>query len=169
MVLDYNNMDVYRDLWRVRLATGSAGLLHNSSVEHACALIAGLLNFACKEVWIYCLHLGADVWEKDDVMDALKQAIAKGVRINVVVQHRHSDGNRALACLYAANVVVRQTGVAFKPNFVVVDGKAFRFEEDPEKRQGVACANDPQTATALIEAFNSLRENSTVVEVKKAS
>lgn len=159
-------MDVYRGLWRVRLATGNPSPLYNDSVNHARTLITELLRFAKREVWIYCSNLGKDVWEQTDVYEALGQAIANGVKINVLVQKQPDEGNKALARLDAANIIVRITSSDFKPNFIVADGKAFRFEEDPSVRKGVACANDQQMADALISKFHALREASTPVNSK---
>ena len=166
MNIGYNEMDVYRDIWRVRLATGNPSPLYNDSVNHARTLITELLRFAKREVWIYCSNLGEDVWGQDDVYESLGQAIANGVRINVLVQNQPGKDNKALARLDAANIIVRITSSEFKPNFIVVDGKAFRFEEDPSIRKGVACANDQQMADALISKFNALCGTSTPVNPK---
>lgn len=156
---DYTAMDAYRDIFRWRLRTGNANLMFNDSPTHATVLIAELLQCAQNDVWIFCRELGEDVWCTESVLAALDVAILNKVSFHVLVQKAPSETNRALVKLTNAKIEVKMSRCNSKANFVVADGRAYRFEEDSSVRKGFACANDATNATKLVEAFNNLSKN----------
>ena len=91
---------------------------------------------------------------------ALREALARGVNFSVLLQIDPEGGtdNRALAILKSHNVVVKKTNDdTVQKNFVVVDGRAYRLEEDVKARSGCACANDPTEAEKLKSEFEAVR------------
>ena len=100
-MLDINKMEIdplglYREAFRIALATKSKCRFSNATVSHAIVLIEELLNSAKSTFDIYCRSLGADVWCTKPVLSALTRAFDRGVRFRVVVQEKPTKGNAAL-------------------------------------------------------------------------
>lgn len=157
---------LYRDMFRLMLKSGSTKRICNDSKDHARILIGELLRSAKSNVLIFCRHLGNDVWDDANVLFALREALARGVNFSVLLQIDPEGGtdNRALAILKSHNVVVKKTNDdTVQKNFVVVDGRAYRLEEDVKARSGCACANDPTEAEKLKSEFEAMSETAVAI------
>ena len=157
---------LYRDMFRFMLKSGSTKRMCNDSKDHARILIEELLRSAKSNVLIFCRHLGNDVWDDAKVLFALREALARGVKFSVLLQIDPEGGNdnRAFAILKSCNVVVKKTNDdTVQKNFVVVDGKSYRLEEDVTARSGCACANNPAEAEKLKSEFEAMAETSVVI------
>ena len=158
------SLGIYREMFRLMLSEGIVKLIHNDSTDHACVLIEELLHFAKENVLIFCRNLGSDVWATPAILSALDEALSRnGMRMRVLLQEPPAGGgaNRALALLRRHGVDVRQThNTDVTANFIVIDSKAYRLEKDVANRRGYACANDPQNAAKLVEAFDALASDS---------
>ena len=157
---------LYRDMFRFMLKSGSTKRMCNDSKDHARILIEELLRSAKSDVLIFCRHLGNDVWDDANVLFALREALARGVKFSVLLQVDPDGGNdnRALAILKSHSIVVKKTNDdSVQNNFVVVDGKSYRLEEDVNARSGCACANDPTEAERLKTEFEAMARTAVTI------
>jgi hypothetical protein len=157
---------LYRDMFRFMLKSGSTKRLCNDSKNHARILIDELLRSAKRNVLIFCRHLGHDVWDDANVLFALREALARGLKFSVLLQSDPEGGNnnRAFAVLKSYNVDVKKTNDATtRKNFIVVDGKSYRLEDNVEERSGCACANDPAEAERLKAEFDTMAQTAIAV------
>ena len=157
---------LYRDLFRFMLKSGSTKRMCNDSKDHARILIDELLRSAKSDVLIFCRHLGHDVWDDANVLFALRDALARGVKFSVLLQIDPENGNcnRAFAILKSHNVDVKKTNdETVQKNFIVVDGKAYRLETNVEERRGCACANDSSEAEKLMAEFDTMARTAVAV------
>lgn len=163
MAGDNGALGMYRDIFREMLRDGSDRLIYNDSKEHACVLIEELLKSAEKHVLVFCRNLGKDVWGRDEVKSALRNVLVKHIDVEIILQQVPEQGeeNETYKLLTAFGVIPKITeNTAVAANFIVVDDKAYRLEKDIDLRKGYACANCPEAASSLHEAFNNLRAKS---------
>ena len=154
---------VYKLVFRFMLKTNSRGRIANDSDCHAIILISELINSARNRVDVYCKRLSDDVWGSDTVISAIKAALLRGVIFHVAVQVSKDQCKDSRAFRIFAEKCVRvinldcdaENGreIPVKANFVLVDGKSFRFEPDPDKHKGFAYACNEEMAKQLQTAF----------------
>ena len=161
-MFDINKMEIdplalYREAFKIALATKSDCRFSNATVSHAIILIEELLNAAKVTFDIYCKSLGADVWCTEPVLSALIRAFDRGVRFRVVVQNDPEEGNAAFKFFRERQIIVckdNDSGVG--SNFVIADGESFRCEIDNSRREGCAYAVNREYSDILNEMFESL-------------
>ena len=166
-MLDINKMEVdplgmYREAFKIALATKSDCRFSNATVSHAIILIEELLNAAKATFDIYCMSLGADVWCTKPILAALTRAFDRGVRFRVVVQKCPGEGNAAFKFFKDRQIAVYEdNGSGVTSNFVIADGESFRCEIDNKRREGCAYAVNREYTDILNDMFESLYERST--------
>lgn len=155
-------LQIYRIAVRNAIASGNSEVVPNSSPQHAAILIEEMLN-AAKES--FCAFSGAfrdDVWNAA-VMDALRRALRRGVKISLVAS---GNADRIPEELKGVSWVVRsgeleRAGLEAPSlrvyHFAVSDGRSVRVEYDPDSRKAAFSANRPDVANALVDKFEKLR------------
>lgn len=156
---EFSDLNFYRRVFREMLRIGNPSRIGNDSPAFARILISELLRFSKEEVWIYCDGLKDDVWGNPVVVQELDDAIARGVKFNVIVQKELAKDSVAAVRFGRANVTLYKSTRVLDQNFMVVDGKAYRFETNTNDRKGYASAYSPENALKLIQVFNSLRDD----------
>ena len=127
----------------------------NSCVEHAIAILIEIFRHATKEVKIFSKELNPDAWLNSSLQDEIIAASSRNVDIKIAIQSvsiADSNIERFFQTLSITVKTLCAPNVDF--NFVVADGRMFRFESDANKYHAVAGANNPQIAKELKEAFN---------------
>ena len=160
MINEAPELQMYRNTFRLMLAMNSNRVLQNDSISHAVVLIEELIRHAQKEVYVYCTRLADGVWGTSAILSGVREAVGRGVVFHVLTRlepDEHSLAKREFENLGIC--IDRGNNEEVKENFIVVDGKAFRFESDPDGRKGVACANSPINAQLLINMFHRLNSN----------
>lgn len=156
-------LGMYRDIFREMLRDGSDRLIYNDSKDHACVLIEELLKSAEQQVLVFCKNLGKDVWGRDEIKNALRNVLVKHIEVEVILQKppEQEEENETYKLLTNFGITPKITdNTTVNANFIVVDDKAYRLEKDVDLRKGYACANCPEAASSLHEAFNNLRARS---------
>jgi len=144
----------------------SSHVVSNGKTEHAAALFSVFLNRAKKNVVFFCKELRDVVYDDEEVLSALDGAIARGVRIDVLVQDRSSKNSRFAEELRGAmtdgklvfffeELPEPQKSMPF--NFAYADNHAFRFEADRQEPKGVAAAWNERTVNLLQNLFGSIK------------
>jgi len=156
---EFSDLNFYRNVFREMLRIGNPTRIGNDSPSYARILISELLQFSKDEVWIYCDSLKNDVWGSPVVTQELDNAIARGVKFNVIAQKGVDNNSIAADRFKRANVAIHKSTKELDQNFMVVDSKAYRLETNTNDRKGYASAYSPENASKLIQAFNNLDEN----------
>ncbi len=170
MTTEDGALNLYREVFKRMLSVGDTRLIHNDSKNHACVLIAELLKSAEHTILIYCNRLGSDVWGKKEVLESLEYALEHNRSLDVLLQTEPEDPahNAAYQLLLKHQVVVlKVSSAAVAENFIVIDERAYRLEQDTGCRSGFACANDPTNARILINAFYDLKSSAVAISPKK--
>ena len=148
---------LYRMMVRCVLRENRCDRISNDSDEHAKVLIEELIDSASSSVDVYCHALSADVWMSSGVLRAIKSAKSRGVVFRIVTQECPNDLVVSRFGGLGISVVINMK-VKLDSNFLIVDKKAFRVEEDFRVRAGFAYANKPEFATILNNAFYAIYE-----------
>lgn len=150
-------LDLYRLLFRYFLANGIQKRVSNSSPSHAIVLISELIRAAKYSVDVFCRCLSDAVWGQKEVLDEIMTAgQERHVKFRVITQEQIGM-NKARKVLNLVDSELRCfENREFTANFMVVDGKSFRFEQDCSNRQGFAYAKNDEMAKDLSEAFEVL-------------
>jgi len=151
---------MYRSVFRLMLKADGERILQNDSKSHAIVLIEELIRHATKEVYIYCTRLDDTVWGVPSVLDSIDEAFNRKVTFHVLTREVVPDETLALKSFKQHDCKIGQAhlenGNVIVENFLVVDGKSFRFESAPQERKGFVCVNNPEVAMTLINIFNKL-------------
>ena len=143
----------------------STRIITNGSAEHASVLIESFLANAQRKIEIFCHDLSAKVYDKESFIRKTKQALQRGVEIEIVSQNKPSHKSEfmntysdlikefPISLKFCKN---GSTAESEKMNFAVCDSNAYRAEEDYNKTEAIACLNDPATSQALSNYFKRL-------------
>ena len=145
--------------------------ISNGERAHAAILYQVFLGRAKQYMVWFCRNFGFEEGARPKLIEAFERAVAKGVRIQAILQERPTPGNKfaekfsEIAKKYPGIVSLRiaadQHGesarmVEIAPsNFCVVDGKAFRWEPDWHLPKAIASMNRPDLARQLADVFES--------------
>ena len=159
-------LGLYRLIVRLVLKIDGRNRIANDSDCHAVVLTTELINHARKKVDVFCRELSDSVWGTDDVIGAIRAALARGIRFHVLVQKSIEEcGNARAYRLFSENGVPvrhyrKQTNdadpAAPMVNFMIVDDKAFRFEPDSAVHKGFAYARNEELAKQISETFGRI-------------
>lgn len=163
-----NNVEVmlleYRKTVRNLFDTGASDVIDNSSPRHAAILIEEMVRHAQVSFRAFAGRMNPAVWNIN-VMNALCEAIARGVNVQLLVEHDCDpilNGSmpdivrRAVRrCVPSANFSPQDF-----PHCATGDRQSFRMEMDPEERTASFAANNPAYASRIADIFDYLMSNS---------
>lgn len=142
--------------------TKSDDVISNGTPDHAALLFELFFRKAKERVAIFCRNLAQDVFGRDFVIEAARDALVRGVRIQILVQDEQPQSQafsalsaqfQKLAITHARSSKVREIG----SNFAVMDSVALRFEPKRDQCVASACMYAPVRAVELLTSFNQLR------------
>ena len=145
----------------------------NGFPEHASVLFEQFFKHSQKQVRIFCKNMSAQVFDSPSVIDAAKNAINRGVLVEVVLQEDGPESaemnalaktGRGLVIHKAVNDAVREAPF----NFTVMDDRAYRFESDRNTIKAVANMFDSKVALLLIRNFELMQASSDKLELSAA-
>lgn len=135
-------------------------------------MISSLVAMAGRYILIYSQSLRKSTYEQEHVIDAFTQAIARGVKVWIVLSSRKSrswaEAHRLLGAL--ASEIGKTVFIACRDggeeegaaaidvneaNFILVDDRYIRFEEQHNGSSAYA-VNNPSAGASLFEAFRHL-------------
>lgn len=118
----------------------------NDSAEHAAILIEKMLKYVKKEIIIRCHCLSRDIYGKDAVIKALKDAYQRNPELKCRVYLRADIPNLTpfLSTLikHKAEIHTEYEPDDGKEDVIVIDGASGRIEKDHEQRKAKAYIND---------------------------
>lgn len=159
---DYSYNENYKAFVWESFAENKPARFSNGAPIHASLILEAMFTFAKNKVRIFCEDLDAFVYDRPELVLALKQALARNVIVEVLSQKAPksdkfkkeiTDEKNALACLKVAKspfVTMR------KENFAIMDMKAFRFEPNSGEKKAIVSANEPMSAVILDSNFSKL-------------
>jgi hypothetical protein len=160
------NTALYEELVRGLFDSGSDEIVSNGKPEHAIVIFKLFLERAKSRVLIFCRDLNDAVFGDDRLLALAKDAVSRGVSIQVIAQNKDVRPSRFLDWVVeqskASNQVLYgncsegQFG-SFPANFAVMDSRAFRFESDRNKIAALASMNKPETANHLAGIFEGIK------------
>ncbi len=159
---EYAYNESYKTLVWESFTKNKSSRFSNGAPIHASIILEAMLTFAKNKVRIFCEDLDAFVYDRPELVMALKQALARNVIIEILTQKYpkskefknviESDKN-GLAWIHVADSdFVRNRN----ENFAIMDMRAFRFEPDKRKKEALACANEPISVGVLDSNFSKL-------------
>ena len=157
---EYNplsELEMYRLLFRYFLENEIPKRVSNSSPSHAIVLICELIRAAKNSVDVFCRCLSDAVWGQKDVLEEiLKAGQERHVRFRVITQEKigMNKARRTLSLVDSEIKCLEDKSIT--ANFMIVDGKSFRFEVDCSNREGFAYAKNDELAKELCSAFEVL-------------
>lgn len=154
---EYNPMaelDLYRLLFRYFLEHDIPKRVSNNSTSHAIVLIGELIRSARTSVDVFCRCLSDEVWGQDDVIAEIRKAgRERHVRFRVVTQEKEIKSKARKELRLVDSEIRYYENDNIKANFMIVDGKSFRFENDCSNRKGFAYARNDKIVVELSKAF----------------
>ena len=154
-------LKLFQEIIHQMFSTEDTRLIQNDSKNCACIVIAELLKSATQEALIFCNCLDLDVWCDRKVLEGLRCAISNCIKIDVLLRNEPEALERNLAykllCESPGGVVNITSSKTIIEDFIVVDNKAYHFEQDNRTHKGFSCANDSENALVLAHAFYNLK------------
>lgn len=151
-----NQLRAYRESFRRMIATDASDIIENISSDHAVVIIQELIRAAKRDVCIICHKLSSYVYENKETLDAINEALGRSVTFHVAVK---SGTPEAIGCVNLLKSAKQQeirrvcADSMHVPDFCVVDGKRWRIETHPEKREAKVCANDSVLGEKMSQVF----------------
>ena len=150
---------LYREKVFSLMQAKSSALLSNGAPEHAAALFECFFVTATQRVTIFCQNLNPLVFGRFEVIAAAIGAVSRSVKLDIVCQMEPdlpSQFRDAISKVAPGAIRVMPNLSAFKENFAVMDGCAFRYEDDSSKVNAVASMNRPEICARLLTVFGHL-------------
>ena len=151
--------------YRARVQAARKGqtneVIYNSSQRHAAVLIEQLFLSAQQTVRIVCRSLREGSYGTPDVLREARAFLDRGGEIHVIVaQPESGETNSFLVAMQGrqnVNVLVAPHVLeVVRFDFMVADGRAYRFEADATKCVARANFNDTEMAASLDESFENI-------------
>ena len=150
----------YRDAVQVLFALRSREEITNSIPAHAAVLIEQFFAHAESSVRIFCRTLASEVYDREFVVHGLKEALSRGVDIEIILQEPPPRATSFTHLLTSRGGRLFRTTHAMaasaKLNFAVMDTSAVRVERDHDHCEAVACMNSA-IGDDLLDIFNSVK------------
>ena len=146
---------LYREKVFSLMQAKSSALLSNGAPEHAAALFECFFVTATQRVTIFCQNLNPLVFGRFEVIAAAIGAVSRSVKLDIVCQ-MEPDLPSQFRDAISKGAEILVMGIAFKENFAVMDGCAFRYEDDSSKVNAVASMNRPEICARLLTVFGHL-------------
>ena len=142
----------YRSLFKEMIREDCPDVLNNRSRDHALVIVQELISSAEESVHILCSKLSRDIYGDSKTMQAIEQALSKGVEFYVYIRtpYPESEECHRLLKTYQANVKTEYQPKENVNDFCVVDKKRYRKEINQTQGEAIVCANDTIESTKLI-------------------
>lgn len=131
----------------------------NDSKDHAAVVYEVFFTVARERIRIFCAHLSNSVFGTERVVAALRDALGRGVCVDVLSEFAPDDGPFLTTLLSPpdpSRVKIRTADKDIRDyNFAVVDNCAFRFERDHERSSAKCNMHLPQLAKQLSTYFDT--------------
>lgn len=146
----------------------STSIINSHIPENARILTDVMIGRAEKEILILSQKLDPVLFDRREIFSALAAASLKGVEIRILTQEVPTDPH-FLPDLERYRK--SPTSILHKPaspgskaaeaiiNFIVVDGKSFRFQKDLADFNGYVSSNQPDLGKRMVELFHQLWGN----------
>lgn len=165
MMNETNNVEAmlieYRKTVRNLFDTGASDVIDNSSPRHAAILIEEMVRHAQVSFRAFAGRMNPAVWNIS-VMNALSEAIARGVNVQLLVEH-DCDPILNGSMPDIVRRAVRRCGAASGnfnpkvfPHIATGDGQSFRMEMDPDAKTAAFAANNSAFASRIAGIFDYL-------------
>lgn len=152
--------------------TDSDLIVTNRDRDHAAVIVSTLFTRAKKSVILFCKNLDGDFYNRRPIRCAIVEAVKNGVNVEILVQEV-PEANELLADLDSlstrTNLRIGKckpgiSGAETEINFAVMDGKAFRLENDRNLHTALACAKNSELAEKLIQLFRVFCNDAQTIE-----
>lgn len=150
----------YRELFKKMLRENYEQEADNNSREHAKILIQELISVAQKEVVILCTHLSNDVYGNERTLNAIGEALNRGVQFHVYIRDFTPECQKCFNLL-TNNGSKIYLGYRKKPeqnDFCVVDGIRYRRELNQNQGSAKVCAFGKDIAQQLVGQLSSSKD-----------
>jgi len=141
--------------------------LPNSTLSHARYLIYNLIKRANNYVKIFSGRLDKNLYGDGDIQEVMREAINNNVKIDIIVeQNPETNLNTIDSRIRVSKINDATLSSKIPGHFLIVDGKAFRFEKEHGKILshdevgGVVNFNCPPVASSMEILFNHLGKSS---------
>jgi len=167
------SLDDYRTHVERMFDENSDAVVSNSSTAHAQVVIETLISRAKDTLQFFCECLKSEIYDETVIVQKLSEALKKGVKVQVLCQNSPvaKSLNRLISRKSQNNQFELRVcdpgspGQSAPINFIVMDGKAFRFEGDRNKHTAVACANNSELASTMTAKFKELWQRASVPQL----
>jgi hypothetical protein len=161
----------YRKLVEQMFDEQSIELISNKDTTHAQIIIETMASRAKKSLDFLSLKLCEKLYDSPEVSSKIMAASMRGVKVRMLSQEEMEakvlkdfslivGGGSAIQFRKA----IKDSFVNEAPyNFVVMDGKAFRFEEDKSSHSATASANNPDLCRQMLDMFERMWDASVPV------
>lgn len=160
----FDDLEEYRARVQLARLNASKDNIYNSSQRHASVLIEELITGAKAHVRIVCRSLSIGSYGSDAVFTAVEEFLDRGGKLDVVVSAPELDATQANPFIAKFSPDARVSIVTapkvlalIKFDFLVTDGRSYRFESDHAKSVARANFNDETFAENLEELFQVIK------------
>ena len=153
-------LDDYRETVREMLRTGLTRVIPNYDSKHASIILEEMIRATKENFVAVTQQMSGEVWTEEILSLLCSRRTQNKVNVSILTVDAPPE---QLPAELSSSVRRLQTATGTKPfkyNFAVSDGKSFRFENDIAKRTAIFCANNLETSSTLIEAFEALSRRS---------
>lgn len=146
---------------------GSELTVKNSSESHALSILRAIFANAKESIYIYSDRLSQKVYNDPQLVESLKEFVAKGnIRTLKVLVRDEVDGASTGSNLFFKTLKSQdaesgllkrmEAGNPLKSfnNFVVSDNRMFRLEVDADKANAYCSFNNPELSQKLVSIFD---------------
>lgn len=165
--MDDKALREYADYVAHMASTKDTEIIQNRDQEHAAVLFKAMFDNAKSRIRIFSGGLIQNFYGDTTMIESARRFLEReNTRIEVIVESDLDGGNsnpfvellnRFPQSNYLGSIGTQPNSVQ---HFVTMDDIGFRFEEDKETFEAVACFNDPTLTKDLIEVFENLKTNS---------
>ncbi len=167
--IDLNDLPGYKKALENLYLTETNFYFPNDSEDHAAAVFEVFLRLAKNRVKILCRNLKASVYSKPELVAALQQALARGVKIDIISEEKPEKS--AFLEFLKASIPLNSTTVKtfnekkLKVNFAVMDDIAFRWEDNNDHVKAVGNMYCKEFALKLSAYFNDISGDPHLINV----
>ena len=146
----------YKEIVEEYFRDRSTEIFPNSCMDHAHVIIQQIFTYATDYVYVFSHKLDKGLWGKQDIIDAVTNAISRGVKIEFAIQEHTVDANELSDVLDEYGIQLRtDVNKEDKENFIVADDRMLRYEERYEQVEALASANQKELSLVLKNYFET--------------
>lgn len=156
-------IDSYRKHVEQLFDSGSPDLVMNGSAAHAQILIETLITRAKEKIVFFCECLKEEIYDKEVIIQKLLEAGKRGVEVKILAQKEPETNllRKKVVEFFPSNspfefrtCLPDSVGRNAPMNFIVMDEKAFRFEQELDTHKAFASANNCELAKQMLSRFD---------------